>query len=308
VPASFHFSTIEAALAQIEADLCLCVVPPALHEAVVTPALDAGLSVLTEKPMADSMDAGRRLVARAAASSGTLMVAQKGRFAPWVRQFQGRLRSGELGELSHMTHHFRANGIDWVVPGGSDFRHHMDDPLLIEQSIHHFDLIRALLGCNPVEVSGSSWNFAGSGYAGDIGTSLRFTMEDGYPVIYEAFIRSSGDATPWYGDIRAECDMGVVQLVNSEFEVLHRTGRGETPLITREGLGTVATVVDSGAQDLLLDEFVRAREERREPLSNAADNLFSLAMLFAAVEACHTGVSQKIADYVAPSPTDSDSG
>ena len=49
-------------------------------------------------------------------------------------------------------------------------------------SIHHFDLLRALLGRNALTVSGRSWNWAWSGFAGDVAASLLFTMEDDVPV------------------------------------------------------------------------------------------------------------------------------
>ena len=83
------------------------------------------------------------------------MVSQKGRFHPWVRRFREAVQRQEVGPISHLTLHYRAALFRW---GASGFRHTMDDPLLVEMSIHHFDLIRALLGRDPVDVAGASWN------------------------------------------------------------------------------------------------------------------------------------------------------
>ncbi|MFP6723141.1 MAG: hypothetical protein VCF25_23145 [Candidatus Poribacteria bacterium] len=52
----------------------------------------------------------------------------------------------------------------------------MLDPLFIEMSIHHFDLIRALLGRNPVSVWADSWNTPYSQFSGDITGIAHFTI------------------------------------------------------------------------------------------------------------------------------------
>jgi len=300
IPENRCFSSLRRALDAVEADAVLCVVPPSHHETVITQALDAGLHVLTEKPIADTMEASRRIVDVARRSQGTLMVSQKGRFHPWVRRFREAVQNQEVGPLSHLTLHFRAAEFRWG--SGSDFRHRMADPLLLEMSIHHFDLVRALLGRDPVEVTGSSWNTTWSGFAGDVAASLRFTMDDGTPVLYEAYIRSSGDLTSWYGDIRAECAEGVVTMVFPHL-FLARRGATQWPRLQvsapRKDLTLVSEPHDG--QGLVFREFLDAIDAGRVPESSGVANLVSVAMLFAAVDACHSRERRRIADYLQPS-------
>ncbi|MDQ7904651.1 Gfo/Idh/MocA family oxidoreductase [Phytohabitans sp. ZYX-F-186] len=298
VDSSRQFTDLAEALAQVDADSLVCVVPPAFHETVVSAALKAGLHVLTEKPLADTMAASRRLAELADASPGALMVAQKGRFHPWVKRFRSALEHSEVGPLGHLTVTFRAAEFFWGI--GSNFRHRMADPLLTEMSIHHFDLIRALLGVNAVSVSGASWNPPGSGFEGDVAASLVFQMEGDVPVVYTAYIRSSGDLTSWYGDIRAECDRGAVTMVAPSLYLAtrgaHQGVRSEDFRAPAQELASVGHPHDG--QALAFAEFLAATDEGREPESGARENLQSVAMMFAAIDACRSGATAYIADYV----------
>lgn len=295
VPVGRCFASLGRALAEVEADSVLCVVPPEYHEVVIAEALDAGLHVLSEKPIADTIEASRRIIERARGARGTFMVSQKGRFHPWVRRFREAVQSEEVGPLSHLTLHYRAPLFRW---GASGFRHRMADPLLVEMSIHHFDLIRALLGRDPVDVSGTSWNTPWSGFAGDVAASLRFTMEGGIPVIYEGYCRSSGDLTSWYGDIRAECADGVVTMV---FPHLYLAGRGADQLHVAAPRRDLMRVGDlQEGQTASFREFLDATDRGRVPESSGAENLVSVAMVFAAADACRTGERRWIADYLGP--------
>lgn len=289
VPPAQRFRSLEAALARVDPEIVLCVVPPAHHEAVIVPALARGRHVLTEKPIADTPAATRRIVAAARASRGSLMVAQKGRYHPWVRRFRQELTAGTIGRLNHVTLHYRAPLFHW---GASGFRHRMADPLLVEMSIHHFDLLRALLGRDAVEVSGRSWNWAWSGFAGDVAASLVFTMTGGLPVVYEANCISSGDLTAWYGEIRAEGETGTLTMVYPHLYLARRGADQVQVAGPREDLMAVSEP-DAG-QPAVLAELLDSVEQGRPAETSGEDNLRTMAMLFAAVDACRTGARRRI--------------
>ena len=50
----------------------------------------------------------------------------------------------------------------------------MPFPVIIDMSIHHFDLIRFVTGLEAVKVSGAAWNPPWSNYKGDCSTSVVF--------------------------------------------------------------------------------------------------------------------------------------
>ncbi len=289
------FSTLRRALDSVDADSVLCVVPPALHEGVIIEALDAGMHVLSEKPIADTMEVSRRIVDHARRSKGTFMVSQKGRFSRWVRRFREAVQNEEVGPISHLTLSYRAPLFNW---GASGFRHRMDDPLLVEMSIHHFDLLRALLGRDPVDVAGFSWNTPWSGFRGDVAASLRFTMDGGLPVIYEGYCRSSGDQTSWFGDIRAECADGAVTMVHPSLYLAHRGADQNHVAAPRTDLMRIGELPEG--QSISFTEFLDATDQGRIPESSGAENLISVAMVFAAADACRSGSTRRIADYITP--------
>lgn len=293
LPPEQRFRSLETALARVDPEIVLCVVPPAHHEAVIVPALARGRHVLTEKPIADTLAATRRIVAAARASWGSLMVAQKGRYHPWVRRFHQELTAGTIGRLNHVTLHYRAPLFHW---GASGFRHRMADPLLVEMSIHHFDLLRALLGRDAVEVSGRSWNWAWSGFAGDVAASLVFTMAGGLPVVYEANCISSGDLTSWYGEIRAEGETGTLTMIYPHLYLARRGADQVQVAGPRADLMTVSAP-DAG-QPAVLAELLDSIEQGRPAETSGEDNLRTMAMLFAAVDACHSGKRHQVADYL----------
>lgn len=293
LPTDRCFSSLAEALARVEADIVLCVVPPAHHEAVIVPALEAGLHVLSEKPIADTLAATHRVLATARRARGSLTIAQKGRYHAWVRRFREEIQRGSIGRLNHLTLHYRAPLFRW---GASGFRHRMDDPLLVEMSIHHFDLIRALLGRDALDVTGRSWNWPWSGFAGDVAASLVFTMEEDVPVVYEGNCISAGDLTSWHGDIRAEGEDGALTMVYPRLYIARR-GADQTQVAgLREDL-MVVPPTDAG-QPVLFNEFLDAIEQGRPAETSAEDNLRTMAMLFAAVDACHTGQRREIPAYL----------
>ena len=65
LPSAFVAATVEELLAQTKPDLLFDVVVPAARHGVVAAGLDAGCHVLSEKPMAETLDEARDLVARA---------------------------------------------------------------------------------------------------------------------------------------------------------------------------------------------------------------------------------------------------
>ena len=285
------FDRLESALAAVEADAVLCVVPPMYHESVIVPAIEAGLHVLTEKPIADSLEACHRILQASRRGRGVTMVSQKGRYHPWVRLFREIVQTNGIGALSHLTYWYKDGRLFW-----GKFRHELADALFVEMSIHHFDLIRAILGREAVSVWAESWNPPWSGFKGDIIGFARFRFEGGLPVHYHANKISRGDLSSWYGDIVAEGEHATLTL---DYPRLFKTRMGASPTFTR---GLQEDLLRAGdpqeGQIVSFTEFLDAIDEQRSPETSMEDNLKSMAMMFAAIDSAHSGVERKIADYL----------
>ena len=71
--------------------------PPSSHREIALGCIDAGLAVLCEKPLADTLEAAREVAQAAEASEKPFMVAFKFRFHPGVERAKQLIDSGELG-------------------------------------------------------------------------------------------------------------------------------------------------------------------------------------------------------------------
>ncbi len=74
-------------------------VPTRFHEKVGLAALDRGLHVFVEKPIASNLDEGRALVSAAKRAGRALAVGHIERFNPAVRELQRRMSAGEAGRI-----------------------------------------------------------------------------------------------------------------------------------------------------------------------------------------------------------------
>jgi predicted dehydrogenase len=135
----------------------------ATHERYIVAALDAGRSVITEKPMTTTaqsctriLTAARQARARAAAAgteAPTCAVAFNYRYNPTHVAVRRLLAAGEIGEIGSV--HF-----EWLldVRHGADYfrRWHRNKAdsggLLVHKATHHFDLVNWWLGAVPAQV------------------------------------------------------------------------------------------------------------------------------------------------------------
>jgi len=125
-------------------DAALVLSPPNTHEKLACALLDRGVHVLCEKPLAPSVDAAKRMLARAQAADRRLMMGSKFRYTPDVTAARGLLDDGVCGEVilyenvfcSHVDMTQRWNSVADISGGG----------VLIDNGCHSVDLARYLLG------------------------------------------------------------------------------------------------------------------------------------------------------------------
>ncbi|MBW5422270.1 gfo/Idh/MocA family oxidoreductase [Streptomyces sp. BG9H] len=94
-------------------DVCL---PIPLHAPMVLRALEAGKHVLTELPMAGSLEEGRRIVAAAESSDRHVFVDMFERFIPANQALTDAVRDGTYGRLQELT---CWNAVTLLWPGAS---------------------------------------------------------------------------------------------------------------------------------------------------------------------------------------------
>lgn len=140
-------------IAEARLDLVSIATPPSTHAELAIAALDAGVNVLVEKPMAPSLEDCDAMLAAQQRSGKLLSVVAQNRFRDDLATLKAVIESGLLGSISHV----RVDSAWWRgLPyydlwwrgtwekegGGSTLNH----------AIHHIDLLLWLLG-RPTEIT-----------------------------------------------------------------------------------------------------------------------------------------------------------
>ncbi|MBO0701583.1 MAG: Gfo/Idh/MocA family oxidoreductase [Candidatus Dormibacteraeota bacterium] len=282
------FATLEDAIAAeggaVDAVLVTTDLPH--HAETVRVALQAGLHVLVEKPFAASVAEGRALVELAEERGRTLMVSQNYRHHGVVRQVVELVRSGELGPVDEVAIDFRrlSEPRDGVLR-----RHHTEEqPLLIDMSIHHFDLLRLVLASEPRRVDCRTWQPKWSPFSGPPAGAAIMEFANGVMVSYRGNWLSRGEATPWSGDWRMQCERGEILWAGRgdrgarEERLTVRRRRGGPGSAFEEEPVTVRPVPYQDRAGAL-HEFAEAILQGRTPETSGRDNLGTLAMMDAMV-------------------------
>ncbi|MDZ5812876.1 Gfo/Idh/MocA family oxidoreductase, partial [Halorubrum sp. AD140] len=140
-----------------ECDAVLVTTPNRFHEEYAVSALEAGLDVLLEKPLAHTLESAERIAAAARDAEGFCMVGFNNRFAEPVQVIRGYQAEGRFGETTHVeANYVRRRG----VPGRGSWFTSSDvagGGALIDIGVHAIDLALYFLG-HPevVEVSGET--------------------------------------------------------------------------------------------------------------------------------------------------------
>ena len=256
------------------------------HLPVVHEALSLGKHVLCEKPFAPSVDEARQAVDAAAAAGLILAVSQNYRFFRGAAEAARIVRSGELGALSRVAVDFRKWANDF--PKAGHVHYTIRHPLLLDMSIHHFDLMRWVTGLEPVTATAVAWNPPFSNFGEPSTGAATIQLEGGVVVDYRGSWTSTDTPTLWAGDWVMEFEQGAVHWTSrddlgaesDELTVIPRGGKARTvklpPLAHIDRLGSMA-------------EFARAIRAGDTPSINARENLGTLALTFGVIDAAESG-------------------
>ena len=249
------------------------------HVPATRTALEAGLHVLVEKPFAPSIGAAQELVDIAARGALVLMVSQNYRHFPAPRAIASLVRDASLGKLHQVSIDFRRYST--IGPNGRG-RHHLEDqPLLVDMSIHHFDLLRMILGSEPERIYCEAWNPKWTGFNGP-STTVASIAFPGVVVSYRGSWISAGPVTPWGGQWSLEFEHGEIFWTNRDDDMTHDKvvirPRGGKP--RSANLRPMARTGPWGT----ITEFVDAVRSGREPATSGRHNLGTIAFVAAAVE------------------------
>ena len=285
-----HTSAAQA-LAEHKADFITIVVPPAFHEEMVDLAVRHGCHILSEKPVADTMAASCRIYSKVRNAGLKMAVTMSHRFDQDKQTLEREIKSGRHGRLSSLIGRNTWNCRKFASWG--KFRHEIADPLLIEGTVHHFDIIRALTGADARTVYAVTWNPPWGDYTGDSNGLITMIMTNGVRVFYEGNKTSATTLNGWGQDyFRAECELATLELDNRRLRVMSDLN-GER-VITEKQLARQAVWTNAWLAEL----FVGWLNGGDAPPNTLEDNIQCCALLFAAIESAHTGRMIDVQDFL----------
>ena len=296
LPPERVFGSLQEALQAVAADAALLVVPLAAHAPLTREALEAGLHVLVEKPFTETLADAQALAELADERRRVLMVNQNYRWFPAPRLARQLLQDGAIGRPM-------ACYLDFHFLFGADYRYFfLEEPLLSDMAIHHFDALRFVLDDEPAVVSCQSWSEPDTPFKGRPAAIATIHLSNGTLVSYRGSWISRGPTTPYGGQWRIDGTRGTIEFTFrgafAEREKLDRLTlyRPDRPP-ERARLPKMPCKDRKGALEAFA-RWVRSGEPP-EGVSSAEDNLKSLALMFAAIRSAREGgLPVRIADVL----------
>jgi predicted dehydrogenase len=165
IPENHRFTDYKEVLASKEIDAVSIALPNFLHEPVALDAFAAGKHVLSEKPLASTLEAGQRILDASKAANKTLMVCYNHRYRPEIVWLKRQIALGEFGHIYAAKAGWMREG--WIPTHGAWFtqKERSGGGALIDLGVHVLDLALWLKGYpKPVAVSGAAFaEFGGRG-------------------------------------------------------------------------------------------------------------------------------------------------
>ncbi len=266
------FSDYEQAFKEVDADIAVIITPPQTHKKIAISALENGLHVFMEKPIAHTKEDAIALTKMAEKYDTSVMISQNYRYRPEIQAIKKAVTEDLVGKIEY---------VEWNFQRATKFggwRDHYEEIIVEDMSIHHFDLMRYLLEKNATTVYAKSIRPTWSWFHGKPTVSITMTFED-VLINYFASWVTSGPETSWNGDFKLYGEKGIIALIDDKPVRIQKDNMKELPIPNMP-------VVDRAYS---ITEMVNALDENRKPLTDITDNIHSFQMVSASLESIKNG-------------------
>lgn len=282
------FPSLDDALGAVDADAVLITAPMEAHVPLAITAMEAGLHVLVEKPLAATVDEAREAIRVSEETGKVLQVSQNYRFYPAARKAAEMVRDRVLGDLGTVNIDFRQWDND--AEAGTHRHYRFVHPLVFDMSIHHFDLMRMILGQDATKIYVQQSDPHWSKYIEEAAATMIVTFPHDIIVSYRGSWVSSDERTDWTGDWRMECEDGLIQWTGRAGGTMGTKGDRVT-IRKRDGKVTPVALdpMPVWGRSAGVLAFIEAIRSGSEPETVARRNLGSVAMMEAAARSMAAG-------------------
>lgn len=250
-------------------DGAIVAVPRQLHHPIVLECVRHGVNVLCEKPLCESPDEAREVIAAAERAGVVVALNQTRRLFPSYRQVQELIASGAIGRPKTLEY-VLGEVFDWPAASDSYFGAKVSGKgILLEQGAHIVDLVCWWLGGRPVLTSYCDDSYGGT----EAVAELRLESGGCHARVHLSWLSRLENG------YRIEGDTGSIQGGAYEWSSLQlRTGGRARRLRTR---WRPRNFDEFGG--LLIDNFLEVLSQGARPLVAATDVLPSLEV----IDACY---------------------
>lgn len=141
-PGARLYSDLAAMLERERLDFIDILTAPAVHREQCLLARQAGLHIICQKPLCDSLENARALAREMEGYPRLFAVHENHRYRPWFQAIREQLSAGFFGPPSLVRlEHLNATG-----PGEASYKNEVQTGVLLEYGSHLVDMMRGLLG------------------------------------------------------------------------------------------------------------------------------------------------------------------
>ena len=269
-------------------ELVSIALPSYLHAEAALCAIERGVNVIIEKPMAMSMADADRIVEAADRAGVTVSACHQNRFNKAVQEMRAALESGRFGRLSHGAVTVRWSR-DAAYYAQADWRGKWacDGGTLMNQCIHGIDLLRWMCGDELVKVYGVTRRaFHDYIEAEDIGAAV-LEFANGAVATVEGTVNLADDDLEEHLSLFGE--NGSVKLGGTSANAIEYWHFKDAPEETKDGFHEKTLNVYGNGHTSLFRDVADAIAEGRPPYVDARAGRRALETVLAIYQSSFTG-------------------
>jgi len=280
------FTDFKEAIAKTQADIAVVVLPGVLHFEADRLALEKGMNLITEKPLAMNMEEAKELLELKSRYPGRkFMASQNYRWRPHNQALKKAIEEGMVGKVESILLEFRQQ------EDLQGYRAGLAMPLLQDVSIHHFDLIRFFAGADCKTICCRTWRPSWSLFDGKPSTEAILEMDNGIRVVYNGSWAARGKETSWDGNFTVTGDKGCLTL-DADGRVLFYPHKKADAVVldtgSQEGTEVPLPEMEYTEMEYGFHRFMDSMEQDCEPETTLEDNIKSFAMVMAGIQSSET--------------------
>lgn len=276
------FTSFEKAVVSLKPDAVLLSTPPFNRLSDIKICCKYRLAALVEKPLSTNFLEAKKMVDLMTKYKLPFMIGLNFRYFPVSKKIFQILKSRIIGKPSFAKFVYE-RWRDGHLTHLNKYPLTMEHPMLWEQSIHHFDLMRFVYNSEVKSVYAITWNPSWSMYSCDTNVFALLEFNNNLIVNYTGTWQGNFNSLNF--EWRTECSKGII-IQKKQFSDLYYANNKSHEL-KKINLKKIINWQDDSK--LLLTDFIKSIRKKTKINASGKDHLKSLSIVDACIESSRTG-------------------